>query len=321
MAIVPQGSCPIWPDHSAPSSALRGESGGPRAASFFHCPTCGDFEMSDTAAVSVRSMDELQRWRLSWATRNASDHEAPLRLLSADLEPTVESVAEPSTPLGKIDILVRLIGSRTRALGALVTFSATTDWPQIYACGPEEAKHLVMGLAQLGYASIASDGASLLIGGRLSLTLKGWERLAEISKDARPPSIRAFVAMWFDPSMKPSYDDGFQPALYDLGYDPIRVDREEYLGKIDDFIIASIRESALLVADFTGHRGGVYYEAGFAKGLGIPVVFTCREDQIGEAHFDTRQYNHITWTTPADLAERLRARIEATIPNRPRRRS
>ncbi len=35
-----------------------------------------------------------------------------------------------------------------------------------------------------------------------------------------------------------------------------------------------------MIADFTGHRGGVYFEAGFAHGLGIPVIWTCREDQL-----------------------------------------
>ena len=35
-----------------------------------------------------------------------------------------------------------------------------------------------------------------------------------------------------------------------------------------DRIIAQIRASKFVVADFTRNRGGVYYEAGFALGLG-----------------------------------------------------
>jgi hypothetical protein len=54
-----------------------------------------------------------------------------------------------------------------------------------------------------------------------------------------------------------------------------------------------------MIADFTSEidkpRGGVYYEAGFAHGLGKEVIWTCREDVIDHIHFDTRQYNHITW--------------------------
>jgi hypothetical protein len=70
----------------------------------------------------------------------------------------------------------------------------------------------------------------------------------------------------------------------------------------------------LVVADFTGHRGGVYFEAGYAQGRGIPVIWCCRKDDIEHAHFDTRQNNHVTWTTPAELRELLKNRIAATLP-------
>lgn len=97
-----------------------------------------------------------------------------------------------------------------------------------------------------------------------------------------------------------------------VGYRPIRVDRIEHNDNIDDRIISEIRRSGLLVADFTGHRGGVYFEAGFAMGLGIPVIWSCRDTDVESLHFDTRQYSHIVWTNPEDLEEKLVQRIEAT---------
>jgi nucleoside 2-deoxyribosyltransferase len=77
--------------------------------------------------------------------------------------------------------------------------------------------------------------------------------------------------------------------------------------------MAEIRRSGLIVADFTGNRGGVYFEAGFAMGLGLPVIWTVRQDDIDAVHFDTRQYNHITWSTPQELREKLYNRVMATI--------
>jgi hypothetical protein len=79
----------------------------------------------------------------------------------------------------------------------------------------------------------------------------------------------------------------------------------------NDEIIAEIRRSAFLVADFTGHRQNVYFETGFAIGLARQVVWTCRKDQIKDLHFDIRQYNCIDWENAAELARRLRLRIEA----------
>jgi nucleoside 2-deoxyribosyltransferase len=123
--------------------------------------------------------------------------------------------------------------------------------------------------------------------------------------------------MWFDESMRSVYDDGIEPGIADSGYNPLRIDQKPDVDKIDDEIIAEIRRSKFLVADFThgdeGSRGGVYYEAGFAHGLGLPVIFLCHKDKISDLHFDTRQYHHIDWESPDELRKRLGDRILASI--------
>lgn len=121
------------------------------------------------------------------------------------------------------------------------------------------------------------------------------------------------MAMWFHDDLNAAFSEGIAPALKDAGYTAVRVDRVQHNDKIDDKIIAEIRRSGLVIADFTGSRGGVYYEAGFAHGLGLPVIFTVREDDVSRLHFDTRQYNHIVWETPAQLRERLHDRVVATL--------
>ena len=152
------------------------------------------------------------------------------------------------------------------------------------------------------------------------LTVAGYERLEAIEK-LNYDSTRAFIAMWFDEEMNEVWQNGFLPAIRDSGFYPIRIDQKEHVNKIDDEIIAEIRRSRFVVADFThgkdGVRGGVYYETGFAQGLGIPVIFTCRKNMIGEVHFDTRQYNHITWEEPSELKRALENRISAVIGDGP----
>ena len=97
------------------------------------------------------------------------------------------------------------------------------------------------------------------------------------------------------------------------GYTPVRVDNIDHINRIDDQIIAQIKTADFVVADFTGHRGGVYFEAGFALGLDLPVIWTCRKDDMQNLHFDIRQYNTIDWETPEELATRLQHRIEASV--------
>ncbi len=148
------------------------------------------------------------------------------------------------------------------------------------------------------------------------LTVQGYARLAELEK-THVVSSRAFVAMWFDDSMTEVWENGFKPAIREAGYEPVRIDKQEHVNKIDDEIIAEIRKARFVVADFTqgsdGARGGVYYEAGFAHGLDIPVIFTCREDLLEKLHFDTRQYPHILWTKPEELYVALKNRITSVL--------
>lgn len=151
------------------------------------------------------------------------------------------------------------------------------------------------------------------------ITVEGYVHLAELEKHV--DSSQGFVAMWFDRSMDEAYDKGIKLGIEDAGYKPIRIDQKEHLNKIDDEIIAEIRRSGFVVADFTQKddeaRGGVYYEAGFAHGLLKPVIFTCHKDALNKLHFDTRQFPHIVWETPADLRKQLAVRISAVIGDGP----
>ncbi len=146
----------------------------------------------------------------------------------------------------------------------------------------------------------------------VTLTMQGWMQV-ETLRRSNVESAQGFVAMWFRPSLQRLYTEAIGPAVRDAGYRPHRVDSREFAGRIDDEIIGQIRRSRFLVADFTGHRGGVYWEAGFAFGLGLPVFFTCCRRDLRYLHFDVRQYNTIDWTNRADLRARLRSRIVATL--------
>ena len=144
--------------------------------------------------------------------------------------------------------------------------------------------------------------------------------------------------MWFDAEMTETYEKYISKGIEDAGYKPLIITGKEHNDSITDQIIAEIRKSRFVVADFTGDRGGVYFEAGFAYGLNKPVIWTCKEEwfnnevnvvrdasidgQIREVeiketrkiHFDINHYNFIVWKDGEELRERLKNRILATIP-------
>jgi hypothetical protein len=126
-------------------------------------------------------------------------------------------------------------------------------------------------------------------------------------------SAQGFVAMDFAVSMRDVWTNGFDPGIRAAGFAPMRIDSKDYVGGITDEIMSEIRKSRFVVADYTGQKSGVYFEAGFALGLGLPVIPTCRADQIKSLHFDIRHLNTLPWKTPADLADSLGKRIRAVV--------
>lgn len=119
--------------------------------------------------------------------------------------------------------------------------------------------------------------------------------------------------MWFDPSMDDAYHKGIVPACDAARFKAYRVKEDKHGNRIDQHIIANIRESRFVIVDVTGERNAVYYEAGFADGLGKPVIWTCRKDCMNKMSFDTRQFPHILWETPDDLKTQLVDWIKARI--------
>jgi hypothetical protein len=83
-----------------------------------------------------------------------------------------------------------------------------------------------------------------------SPTAKGWMRIEELMLHA-PDKEQAFVAMWFNPVTDSAYNDGIAQAIFNRGYKPLRIDNKEHANKIDDEIIAEIRRSRFVIADFT----------------------------------------------------------------------
>jgi len=123
------------------------------------------------------------------------------------------------------------------------------------------------------------------------------------------------VAMSFDSDLRAIYDQAIVPALVASGFESLRIDDNTVTSEttINDAMLAAIKKSRFTIADFTRHKKGVYFEAGYALGRGQKVIYTCHEDEINDAHFDTRNYPHIVWKDAEDLKKKLIDRIEVFI--------
>jgi hypothetical protein len=206
----------------------------------------------------------------------------------------------PKTPHDKAIKLLTNLANSNRFPGNLIPLDSEKDYTASYSGSAEEFRYYLEYLEKNDYIDIR--GTNCII------TVNGWKVVNEVQTMKNLP--QCFVAMWFDQSMDNIYLK-IEKAIYEAGYKPIRVDKEHYTGDVTDKIITEIRKSKFIVADYTGQRHGVYYEAGFARGLGIETISTCKQDDIKNLHFDTSHLNHIPWETEELLYEKLKDRILA----------
>ncbi|MEQ1589515.1 MAG: hypothetical protein ABL902_04075 [Gallionella sp.] len=157
----------------------------------------------------------------------------------------------------------------------------------------------------------------------VTLSISGWQRFTELLTSTIT-SRRAFMAMKFgDEEMNNIFTNCFKPAAARAGYNLVKLDDEPRAGLIDDRLRLEIRTSRFLIADLSHANKGAYWEAGYAEGLGRPVIYTCKtsvfehEDPNMRPHFDTNHYLTVPWdSNELQLAaDKLTATIRVTLPS------
>jgi transcriptional regulator with XRE-family HTH domain len=142
----------------------------------------------------------------------------------------------------------------------------------------------------------------------------------------------AFIAMWFVPPEEKAEDksikkdrkrmekaeNALRQAIEARGFTPSIVNDNKHDNNLYNEIIARIKACKFMVADLTGNRQSVYFEIGFAHGLGKPVIQTCHKDHFDNVAFDLKQIYTIIWDdkvlkSTEKLKEDVTFNIAATI--------
>ena len=279
------------------------------------CPVCGKYNLTEEAFELQLKCDQSDKILFSGVLRNRPESERHTLIKSDTLSRISEIVAQYRlfSVTDKIDNLIRYIGRNSKFLKDRVIINKIYDYSKFYCYNQTELVSMLEYLRNRNFI-IGEEPDDII---RSSLTVDGWkeyERLKEVNLSSK----QAFVAMNFDKEFNDIYDRAIDLACDACGFKAHRVDKIEHNEKICDKIISEIRKSRFVIADFTGQKHGVYFEAGYAQGIGLPVIFLCRKDEIDgkKVHFDTRQYNYIAWESIEDLKKRLSERIKATINNK-----
>ena len=116
-----------------------------------------------------------------------------------------------------------------------------------------------------------------------------------------------FVIISFDSEMDPIFE-AIESAATSTKLRAERVKDVPGDYRITDKILFLIRSSRFVVADLTRERPNVYFELGYARGIGKPVVTIVRRGT--EVHFDVQDWTYIEYVDSRPLEEDLRKRFE-----------
>lgn len=295
-------------DYTAKSAAMPALRGSPKSLRKLindtyevKCQRCGSFSITEET-LKNRIPDE-KKYQLSAYCRRTHKGSISPTITTKTVDDFIRSLPQYTVP-EKLDNLLEHLGRMSpEEFGKPSDFDPDTDYPLLIMRGPAEARSYVAVLASRDYVTQTNPPV---------VRMRGWERLEEIKRSGRQ-SDQAFVAMWFDKSRDEVYENAIKPAIIDAGWKPLRIDRHEHVNRIDDEIIGQVRRSRFMVADFTGQRPGVYFEAGMVLGLGRTVIWMCNKSELegDKPHFDVRQYNFIAYESLPDAKKRLYRRIVA----------
>ena len=274
------------------------------------CGICGRYEIGKMAAFALRSREKPATGLSAWI-RAQNLREIRPKIVRESLDEILRDLPTFLVSDRSIELL-KALAVMSKMPGKACTLQPSTDYPLAWGEDADELSFHLQALQLLGFIRLQTVDADNYSAMLLSA---GWN---EVERGRAALSDRAFVAMSFSEAMKSAWFEGFGPAIKNAGYLPHRVDSEPHNERIDQKIIADIRGSRFVIADVTEQKNGVYFEAGFALGAGKPVLWTVREDELTKVHFDTRQFAHVVWKEPGDLASQLCDVIKGILGKGPR---
>jgi hypothetical protein len=288
----------------------------------YDCPLCGRYVLSGTAeAVLLGKTENIdESTLLSFAIRKMQRGGRVPVLDSRVVEQIMITTKLPS-PAEQADELIQWLGKNIKGPGESIELRSHAHRTIIGAKSPEGFRFVIDHLEKSGLLDrlnlAAGVGGSVFVV-TITLTFKGWEKYYELERGASA-SKKVFMAMKYgEPDLEEMFATVFQPAVEQTGFRLERLIDNPKAGLIDNRLRVDILTSRFLIADLTHGNPGAYWEAGYAEGLGKPVIYICEETVFDakSTHFDTNHHYTVRWRIDKlkETTEDLKATIRATLP-------
>lgn len=298
--------------------------GAKRDAMDCDCPACGQYSLTKDGRAYIESeisKFENGRARLAHAVCRVAKTQPWIKVDQVRARDMLVNTELPR-PGELLDNLILWVGNSQPTLGSRCEIPETLR-AEIGAVEDNDVAFLLDHAKESGliHGSVERFGNGTFVALPVQLTLEGWSRFEALKRGVTEGRM-AFMAMQFgNAELDAIYRTHLRPAVAAAGFELKRVDEEQSAGLIDDHLRVKIRQCRFVLADLTHQNRGAYWEAGYAEGLGKPVIYLCRKDVFEDrslgTHFDTNHHLTVVWepTKLDELARRLKDTIRATLPS------
>jgi nucleoside 2-deoxyribosyltransferase len=283
------------------------------------CARCGDFEVGfETARQLELPYQNLKKRAL--ASHIIRKTQAPNKRSRLTLE-FFESLGNHllPTPAEAMDNLVIWFAEQADGRpGARPTLTYTDPalLGKIGVVASDDIEWIVTNLATQalleGGRASSADGPGVFRGG---LTARGWDKFEELKRAYSSSNYAFFARQFSNADLDHVFDECLRKSVQETGYELRMVTQRA--GLVDAVIEDEIRRCRFLIADLSDDNAGAYWEAGFAEGLGKPVIYICRANKADGSpmttHFDANHRHTVKW----DLAslDKTAIQLKAVIRN------
>ncbi len=255
---------------------------------------------------------------LSGLARELNEGGKELELTTKNAEALARSypVPEPDKLEEKANKFLQNLRAKTKYFGEDVPFKDPEfAYPLAYARNSFEFKALLKLLKEKKLIEFTltnvPEGRQYL---NATLLVDGWDLASGLAKSNKD-SNQGFVAVWFDDSMNESIL-AIEEGIREAGYNPVCIRDIYFPERIMDKALAEIRKSRFVVVDLTGNRSSIFFEAGFAHGLGIEAIYIYKEGGEKEKsplEFYVKHYQCHKYSQPSEVKEIVKNAINARI--------
>lgn len=269
----------------------------------FDCKVCGKFEITRSALISYFAPDtskltSIQRAILSHRLLTTATT-SKLPVMTVDWLEQIDDMKLPSPAIQAINT-IRYIGDEINRTGQPINNLPLNLYAIAGSANPylfgQIIRELIVRGDLLGTDVSTNQGSDFL---NVGLALNGWEKY-ELEQQGKVAGKSGFIAMKFgDTTLDPFIQDIVKPAILQaIGYELIDLRNVTRAGIIDNIMRTEIRDAAFVIVDLTHDNSGAYWEAGYAEGLGKPVVYICEQSKFDstQTHFDTNHCTTVMWS-------------------------